>query len=217
MGQKTHPKGFRLVVDRDWRSRYFASKKDFPAYIRADRIIRDYITQHLRFAAVSKVDIERAGSRLRVTIHSGRRGVIIGRKGQELDKLRDKLKQAINKTNLPSAPALDLILEIQEVTKPEVDAQLVAENIALQIEKRAHFRRLLKKAVQTAMSLGVKGIRVQCSGRLGGAEIARTEKQKDGSASLQTLRQPIDYGFFEARTIYGLIGVKCWIAHKSKS
>lgn len=217
MGQKTHPKGFRLVVDRDWRSRYFASKKDFPAYILADRIIRDYITQHLRFAAVSKVDIERAGSRLRVTVHSGRRGVIIGRKGQELDKLRDKLKQAINKTKLPSAPTLDLILEVQEVAKPEVDAQLVAENIALQIEKRAHFRRLLKKAVQTAMNLGAKGIRVQCSGRLGGAEIARTEKQKEGSVSLQTLRQPIDYGFFEARTIYGLIGVKCWIAHKSKN
>lgn len=217
MGQKTHPKGFRLVVDRDWRSRYFASKKDFPAYIKGDRIIRDYVAQHLRFAAVSKLDIERAGSRLRVTIHSGRRGVIIGRKGQELDKLRDRLKEAITKSMLPSSSPLELILEIQEVPKPELDAQLVAENIALQLEKRASFRRELKKGVQNAMKLGAEGILIQCSGRLGGGDIARTEKQRAGKVPLQTLREPIGYGFAEAKTIYGRIGVKCWILLKSKN
>lgn len=217
MGQKIHPKGFRLVVDRDWRSRYFAGKKDFPLFIKTDHIIREFIAKHLRSAAVAKVDIERAGSRLRVTIHTGRRGVIIGRKGQELDKLRDKLKQEIKQNTAQKASNLDLILEIQEVARPETDAQLVSENIALQIEKRVPFRRLLKRAVQTAMNLGVDGIRVQCSGRLGGAEIARTEKQREGRVPLHTLRENIQYGFFEARTIYGLIGVKCWICHKSKN
>ncbi len=217
MGQKTHPKGFRLVVNKDWDSRYFASPKDFPLWIKTDYIIRAFIAKNLRNAAVAKVNIERAGSRLRITIHTGRRGVIIGRKGQELDKLRDKLKQEIKNNTPQNTSNIDLILEIQEVARPETDAQLVAENIALQIEKRVPFRRLLKRAVQTAMNLGVDGIRVQCSGRLGGAEIARTEKQREGRVPLHTLRENIQYGFFEARTIYGLIGVKCWICQKSKS
>lgn len=211
MGQKVNPKGFRLAVKRNWDSRYYASKKDFPAFLRADYLIRHKLKKKLRFAAVSRVEIERAGTRVRVTIHTARRGVVIGRKGQELDKMREDLKKEVAKEFLGNSSLMDLILDIQEVKRPDLDAQLVSESIALQIERRVPFRRALKKAVDTAMSLGAKGIRVQCAGRLGGAEIARTEKQRKGRVPLHTLREDIQYGFSEATTLYGLIGVKCWI------
>lgn len=217
MGQKVHSKGFRLRINRDWDSRYYASKKEFPGFVKSDFFIRSLIKQELRLAAISHIEIERAGQRIRVTIHTGRRGVVIGRKGQDLDKLRDKIKIAVAKASAQKLAAIDIILEVQEVAKPELNAQLVAEGIALQIERRASLRRVLKRAVQTSMSLGADGIRVQCSGRLGGAEIARVEKQREGRVPLHTLREQIQYGFSEASTVYGLIGVKCWICHKSKN
>ena len=214
MGQKTNPKSFRLSVKRNWDSRYYADKKALPSLIKSDYMIRQKLKEKLKSAAVSRVEIERAGERVRVTIHTGRPGVVIGRKGQELEKLREELKVEALKGFEGTKKSLDVILDIQEIKKPDLDAQLVSESIALQLARRISFRRAMKKAVQTAMSLGADGIRIQCSGRLGGAEIARTEKQKEGSVPLHTLREDIDYGFSEANTVYGIIGVKCWICKK---
>lgn len=205
MGQKTNPIGFRLAVRRNWQSRWFATKKDFPALLAEDQKIREHLMQKLKQAAVPRIFIERAGNRVRVKIYTARPGVVIGRKGAEVDNIKAELAKLTGK---------DVLLDIQEVKKPEIEAQLVAENIALQLERRVAFRRAMKKAVELAMSLGAEGIRIQCSGRLGGAEIARREWQRKGRVPLHTLRENIDYGFSEAHTVYGKIGVKCWICKK---
>lgn len=206
MGQKVNPIGFRLPVRRNWQSRWYATKKDFPVLLKEDNDIREFLGKKLRYAAVPLISIERAGDRVRVKIYTARPGVVIGRKGQELDKLKDELKEFCKR---------DVLLDIQEVKKPDLVAKLVAENIALQIERRVSFRRAMKKAMQTAMSMGADGIKVQCSGRLGGAEIARTEWLRVGRIPLHTLRENIDFGFVEAFTVYGKIGIKCWICNKA--
>ena len=202
MGQKVNPKGFRLAVTKDWDSRWYATKKQFPEFIAEDHKIRTFLESRLRYASVPRIFIDRSGGRVRVRVYTARPGVVIGRKGQELDKLRADLVKGVGH---------EIILDIHEIKKPDLEAQLVAENVALQLERRIAFRRAMKKAVQTTMSLGAQGIKVQCSGRLGGMDIARTEHQRAGRVPLQTLREPIDYGFTEANTTYGLIGVKCWI------
>ncbi len=202
MGQKVHPTSFRLQVRRDWESRWYAEKEEFGAFILEDYKIRELITKKLRYAAVPRIFIERAGSRIRVKIFTARPGIVIGRKGQELEKIKESLFKLVKK---------DILLDIQEVKKPDLVAQLVAENVALQLERRIAFRRAMKKAIQTSMSLGAEGIRVQVSGRLGGTDIARTEMQRAGRVPLHTLRENINYGSIEAHTVYGVIGVKCWI------
>ena len=207
MGQKVNPIGFRLSVRRDWKSRWYASKKEFPSLIKEDQKIRGFLNKKLKYASVPKILIERASNRVRVKIFTARPGFVIGRKGQELDKIKDDLSKMVGR---------EVIVDVQEVKKPEVQAQLVAENVALQLERRISFRRAMKKTVQTTMSMGADGIRIQCSGRLGGAEIARTEQQRSGRVPLHTLRENIDYGFAEAQTVYGIIGVKCWICMPSE-
>lgn len=202
MGQKVHPTGFRLAVTRNWDSRWYASKQDFPDFIREDFKIRQFLTDKLRYASVPRIFIERASGRIRVKVFTARPGVVIGRKGAELDKLKDGLNKLVDK---------DIMLDIQEVKRPDLSAQLVAENVALQLERRIAFRRAMKRAVQTTMAMGADGIRIQCSGRLAGADIARTEQQRMGKVPLQTLRANISYGLSEASTVYGIIGVKCWI------
>ncbi|MCC5839763.1 MAG: 30S ribosomal protein S3 [Opitutales bacterium] len=202
MGQKVNPIGFRLAVRRDWQSRWFARKKDFGNLIEEDYRIREFLGEKFRYAAVPRIFIERAGSRIRVKVFTARPGIVIGSKGRELEKIKADLSKLVNK---------DILLDIQEVKKPDLVAQLVAESVALQLERRIAFRRAMKKAVQGTMSVGALGIRLQVSGRLGGADIARTETTRAGSVPLHTLRANVDYGFAEARTVYGLIGVKCWI------
>lgn len=206
MGQKVNPNGFRLSVRRNWESRWYAPKSEFPHFVEEDYRIRAYLNEKLRYASVPKIFIERAGQRVRVKIFTARPGIVIGRKGQELEKVKDKLEKITGR---------EIMLDIQEVKKPELVAQLVAENVGLQLERRISFRRAMKKAVQSTMSMGADGVRIQCSGRLGGAEIARTELQRDGRVPLHTLRENIDYGFTEARTVYGIIGIKCWLCKKT--
>jgi small subunit ribosomal protein S3 len=202
MGQKVNPIGFRLSVRRDWQSRWFASKKDFGANLEEDYRIRSFLEEKFRYAAVPRIFIERAGARVRIKVFTARPGIVIGRKGTELEKIKEGLNKLIKN---------EVILDVQEVKKPDLVAQLVAESVALQLERRISFRRAIKKAVQSTMSVGAKGIRLQVSGRLGGADIARTESARSGSVPLHTLRANIDYGFTEARTVYGKIGVKCWV------
>jgi small subunit ribosomal protein S3 len=202
MGQKTNPIGLRIAVNKDWRSKWYADKKDFGKLLEEDRQIRGLLKKKLESASVPKILIERAATRCRITILTARPGVVIGRKGAEIDKLKEELSKMTGK---------EVYVDIQEVKQPEVDAQLVAENVALQLERRVSFRRAMKKAVQTAMDFGAEGIKVRCGGRLGGAEIARVEKYHEGRVPLHTLRANIDYGFAEARTMYGKLGVKCWI------
>lgn len=205
MGQKTNPIGFRLAVRRNWQSRWYAKKKDMPALILEDQIIRTKLMEKLKQASVPRIFIERAGNRVRVKIYTARPGIVIGKKGQLVEEMKADLIKITGK---------DVLLDIQEVKKPEIEAQLVADNVALQLERRIAFRRAMKKAVEMAMALGAEGIRIQCSGRLGGADIARREWQRKGRVPLHTLRENIDYGFSEARTLYGKIGVKCWICKK---
>lgn len=205
MGQKTHPIGFRLSVNRNWQSRWYARKSQFADTLFEDHIIRSKLMEKLKFASVPRIFIERASARVRVKIFTARPGIVIGRKGQEIEKIKEELSKAIGK---------EILLDIQEVKKPELDATLIAENVALQLERRISFRRAMKKAVQMAMSLGANGIKVQVGGRLGGADIARTEVQRQGSVPLHTLREEIDYGTAEARTVYGIIGIKCWVFNK---
>ncbi len=203
MGQKVNPIGFRLAINRDWRSRWFASKKEFPQLLHDDMQIRNYVKKKLQLAAVSKIVIERAWNSLRVTIHTARPGIVIGRKGSEIEKMTaDIAKMSGGK---------QVKIDIQEIKTPELEAQLVAENVALQIERRISFRRAMKKTVLTTMDFGAEGIRIRCAGRLGGAEISRAEWYREGKVPLHTLRQPIDYGFAEANTIAGKIGIKVWI------
>lgn len=204
MGQKVNPIGFRLSVRRDWDSRWYADKKTFPGYVAEDKKIRDFLKKKMKYAAVPKVFIERSGPKVRIKLFTARPGIVIGRKGSELEKLKEELQKVTGR---------EIMLDIQEIKKPDVVAQLVAENVALQLERRISFRRAMKKAIQTTMSMGAEGIRLQCSGRLGGAEIARTEQARQGRVPLHTLRENIDYGFAEADTVYGKIGIKCWICN----
>src|SRR4029453_7374817 len=209
MGQKVNPIGFRLAVNRDWRSKWYASPQEMPAFLHSDLKIRNYVKKKLLFAAVSKIVIERAWNSIRVTIYTARPGIVIGRKGAEIEKMTEEISKM--------AKGKQIKIDIQEIKSPELDAQLVAENVALQIERRIAYRRAMKKAVQTAMDFGAEGIRLRCSGRLNGAEISRSEWYREGKVPLHTLRTGIDYGFAEANTVYGKIGVKCWICKKEEA
>ena len=202
MGQKVNPIGMRLGVNRTWESRWYARKGDYAGLLHEDLKIRDTLMRDLRQAGVARVVIERPHKKCRVTIHSARPGVIIGKKGADIEKLKSKIASMTNS---------EVVVNIVEVRKPEVDAQLVAESIAQQLERRVGFRRAMKRAVQSAMRLGALGIRINCGGRLGGAEIARTEWYREGRVPLHTLRANIDYGVAEAMTAYGICGVKIWI------
>jgi len=207
MGQKTHPIGFRLAVRRNWESRWYTDKQNFSNYLEEDFRIRKTLTDRLRYASVPRIFIERASNRIRVKIYTARPGIVIGRKGQELEKLKTQLNKLVNR---------EVMLDIQEIKKPELDAQLVAENVALQLERRISFRRAMKKTVQIAESLGAQGIKIRVAGRLGGSDIARAEMVKRGRIPLHTLRENIDYGFAEASTVYGVIGVKCWLLREDE-
>ena len=201
MGQKVHPIGFRLGVIKTWDSRWF-SQKNYAALLHEDIKIRKIVKERLMHAGVSKIEIERAGQKAKINIHTARPGIIIGKKGAEVDKLKKDLETMTGK---------QMYINIQEIRRPELEAQLVAENIALQLERRIAFRRAMKKAVTSALRLGAQGIKITCSGRLAGAEIARTEWYREGRVPLHTLRADIQYGFFEAKTTMGQIGVKVWI------
>ncbi len=202
MGQKVNPIGFRLGVNRTWDSRWYAEKGEYADLLHSDLKLRDYILKNHKNAGISKVIIERPHKKCRVTIHTARPGVIIGKKGADIEKLRRKLAQLAG---------TDVHLNVVEVRKPEIDAQLVADNIAQQLERRVAFRRAMKRAVQSAMRMGAGGIRINCGGRLGGAEIARTEWYREGRVPLHTLRSHIDYGTATAITAYGTNGIKVWI------
>ncbi len=201
MGQKVNPHGIRLGINKTWSSRWF-SKADYTKLLHQDLKIKSYVEKKLSNASISKINIERAAKKVRISIYSSRPGIIIGKKGADIETLKNDLSKMSN---------LEVFLDIKEVRKPEVEAKLVAENIASQLEKRISFRRAMKKAVQSAMRLGAKGVKVVCSGRLGGAEIARTEKYHEGSVPLHTLRGDIDYATAEAETTYGICGIKVWI------
>ena len=201
MGQKVNPYGIRLGINKTWSSRWF-SKNEYTKLLHQDLKIKSYVEKKLKNASISKINIERAAKKLRLSIYSSRPGIIIGKKGADIETLKKDLSKMSN---------LEVFLDIKEVRKPEVEAKLVAENIASQLEKRISFRRAMKKAVQSAMRLGAKGVKVVCSGRLGGAEIARTEKYHEGSVPLHTLRGDIDYSTAEAETTYGICGIKVWI------
>jgi small subunit ribosomal protein S3 len=202
MGQKVNPIGFRLPVRRDWQSRWYGDKKSYPLWVREDFLIRRFLFRELHFASIAKIFIERAAGKVRVRICTPRPSAVLGRKGQDLDLLTQKLRKVCPQ---------DVLIDIQEVKKPELVARLVAEGVASQLERRISFRRATKKALQITMGAGAQGVKVQCSGRLGGAEIARTETQRVGRIPLHTLREDIDYALVEAQTVYGKIGVKCWI------
>jgi small subunit ribosomal protein S3 len=202
MGQKVHPNGIRLGISKPWVSTWYANTKDYSETLNSDHKVRQYLTKELKAASLSKIVIERPAKSIRVTLHTARPGVVIGKKGEDVEKLR----QAV--TKLAGVPAQ---INIAEVRKPELDAQLVADGIASQLERRVMFRRAMKRAVQNAMRLGAKGIKVEVSGRLGGAEIARSEWYREGRVPLHTLRADIDYATSEALTTYGIIGVKVWI------
>src|SRR3989454_2274351 len=202
MGQKVNPVGFRVSVTKDWLSKWYADKKDYAPLLLEDIKIRTIVKTKLMSAAVPKITIERYANRARITIHTARPGIVIGRKGAEIDKLKEEVGKLTGK---------EIYVDIVEVKQPEANAQLVAENIALQLERRISFRRAMKKTVQTAMDFGALGIKVACGGRLGGSEIARHEKYRVGKIPLHTLRADIDYGFAEAQTVYGKIGVKVWV------
>jgi len=205
MGQKTNPIGLRLIVNKDWRSKWYADKKDFGELLVEDHKIRQLLKSKLQAAAVPRIQIERATSRCRITIHSARPGVVIGRKGAEIDSIKEELSKMTGK---------EVYVEIAEVKNPELDAQLVAENICMQLERRVAFRRAMKRTVQVTMDMGALGIRLRVAGRLNGADIARCENTREGAVPLHTLRANIDYGFAEAASQYGVIGVKCWICRK---
>ena len=203
MGQKVNPIGFRLAVQKDWRSKWYAPKKEYADALHSDIAIRNYLKSKLQQAAISKIVIERAWNLVRVTLHTARPGLVIGRKGQEIDVMSQKISDMCGGRQVK--------IDISEIKQPELDAQLVAETIAVQLERRISFRRAMKRAVQTSMEFGADGIRVRCAGRLGGGDIARAEWYRQGKVPLQTLRIPIDYGFYEASTVYGIIGVKVWL------
>ncbi|MEW6662810.1 MAG: 30S ribosomal protein S3 [Bacillota bacterium] len=202
MGQKVHPKGLRLGIIKDWDAKWYADKKEFATLLHEDLKLRKYLKKRLFAAGIAGIEIERTANRVKITIRTAKPGVVIGRGGTEVDNLRKDLEKMTGR---------QINLNIIEIKKPEIDAQLVAENIAAQLEKRISFRRAMKQAVSRAMRLGAEGIRIACAGRLAGAEIARTEWYAEGKVPLHTLRADIDYGFAESNTTYGKIGVKCWI------
>ena len=201
MGQKVHPYGFRLGFNKTWRSRWFADK-DYAKLLHEDLKLRDSLKQRFSHAGVSKIEIERAANKLKIDIHTSRPGIIIGRKGTEVDKLKQEIQKKTNR---------EVFVTIQEIQKPELDAQLIAESVAMQLEKRVAFRRAMRKAVESALRFGARGIKIRVSGRLNGAEIARTEGYKEGRIPLHTLRADIDYAQSTARTTFGTIGVKVWV------
>jgi len=203
LGQKTHPIGNRLGIIKTWNSRWYA-KKAYSEFLLEDLTIRKLLKERLYHAGVPRIEIERAGQNMRVIIHTARPGIIIGKKGTEVEKLRKDLKLMTGK---------EVAIDIKEIRKPEIDAQLVAENIALQLEKRVAFRRAMKKAVASALRFGILGVKISCSGRLGGSEIARSEWYREGRVPLHTFRADIDYGFSKAKTTYGIIGIKVWMYH----
>lgn len=208
MGQKVNPIGFRLPITRDWSSRWYASEKEFAGFLHADTKIRRGLKKKLKSAAVSRIIIERAWNSVRVTIVTARPGIVIGRKGSEIETMTQEISLL--------AGGKQAKIDIVEVKQPEIDATLVAESIASQLERRIGFRRAMKKAMQLAMDLGAEGIKIRASGRLGGSEIARTEIVRSGTIPLHTLRKNIDYGFAEADTVAGKIGIKCWICKKDE-
>ncbi|MDK2955106.1 MAG: small subunit ribosomal protein [Desulfovibrionales bacterium] len=201
MGQKVHPYGFRLGYNKNWLSRWF-SRRDYPAYVLEDDKLRKFVKKKLFHAGISHVEIERAGGKVRLIVHTARPGIVIGRKGVEIEKLREELRHKFRQ---------DFALEVTEIRRPEINAQLVAESVATQLERRVAFRRAMKRTVGLSRKFGAEGIKIMCSGRLAGAEIARTEWYRDGRVPLHTLRADIDYGYAIARTTYGVIGVKVWI------
>ena len=202
MGQKVNPKGFRIGVIKDWDAKWFANKKDFSSMLIEDVKVRKYVKKKLYAAGISRIQIERAANRVKVTIHAAKPGIVIGRGGTEVENLRKELENLTGK---------QINVNISEIRVPELDATLVAENIAAQLEKRIAFRRAMKQAVSRSMKIGSKGIKISCAGRLAGAEIARTEWYSEGKVPLHTLRADIDYGVAEANTTYGKIGVKVWL------
>ncbi len=201
MGQKVHPYGFRLGYNKNWQSRWF-SKKEYPAFVFEDHNIRKYVKKLLFASGLARIEIERAGGKVRLILSTARPGIVIGRKGVEIEKLRADLRKKYGR---------EFAIEVNEIRRPETESQLVAENIAQQLERRVAFRRAMKRTVSMARKFGAEGIKITCSGRLAGAEIARTEWYRDGRVPLQTLRADIDYGYAEASTTYGIIGVKVWI------
>ena len=203
MGQKTHPIGFRLGISTTWVSRWYGDKKNYARQVHEDVKIRNFLKKKLYHTGVSRIEIERAAGKVVINIHTSRPGLVIGKKGAGIDAMRDEIRQKFTTS--------DPVVNIREVRKAEMDAQLVAENIASQLERRVAFRRAMKKAVQAALKLGAEGIKIQCAGRLGGAEIARREWYREGRVPLHTLRANIDYGFTEAHTTYGIIGIQTWV------
>ena len=201
MGQKVNPIGFRLGIVKTWESRWYAGKK-YSDYILEDYKLRQFLKKKLFHAGVSKIEIERSAKRIRLRIFASRPGIVIGKKGSEIANLKKDLEKIVSQ---------EIFIDIQEVRKPEIDAQLLAENVALQIERRVAFRRAMKRGITSAIRFGAEGVKIICSGRLGGAEMARTEQYREGRVPLHTLRADIDYGFTEARTTYGIIGVKVFI------
>ena len=208
MGHKVSPLANRLGFTRTWNSRWFSNRQQFGKLLMEDEKIRNHLRKALASAAISKVEIERTPSRVRLIIHSARPGIVIGRRGADIDRLRDELRGFVNR---------ELAIDIKEVKNPAIDPQLISENIAFQLEKQIGFRRAMKRAIQLAMSSGAKGIRLRCAGRLGGAEMSRVETYREGSVPLGTFRAEIDYGFSEAKTTYGRIGVKCWLHRPAES
>jgi len=204
LGQKVHPIGLRLGIVKTWDSRWYADKKLYASYILEDHKLRRYIKKKLFHAGISRIEIERSSKRVRLRIYTARPGIVIGKKGSEIAQLKKELEKQVNH---------EVFIDIQEVRKPEINAQLVAENVALQIERRVAFRRAMKRGVSSAMRFGAKGVKIMCAGRLGGAEMARREWYREGRVPLHTLRADIDYGFIEAKTTYGVIGVKVLIFH----
>ncbi len=202
MGHKVHPTGFRLGVIKDWTSKWYADTKNYADFLNTDIKVRDFIRQKLKQASISRVQIERPARNARITIHTARPGIVIGKKGEDVEALRQTVAKMMG---------VPVHINIEEVRKPELDAQLVAESVAQQLERRIMFRRAMKRAVTNAMRLGGKGVKICLAGRLNGAEIARTEWYREGRVPLHTLRADIDYGFAEAHTTYGIIGVKLWI------
>ena len=205
MGQKVHPNGIRLGITTDWTSKWYANSQTYPDFVYADHQVREFIKRKLKDASVSRIQIERPSKKANITIHTARPGIVIGKKGEDIERLRREVAQLLE------MPINDVRLNISEIRKPELDSQLVAEGIAQQLERRVMFRRAMKRAVTNTMRLGAGGIKVKVSGRLNGAEIARSEWYREGRVPLHTLRAEIDYGFAEAKTTYGIIGVKVWI------
>ena len=207
MGQKTHPYGLRLGVIDDWQSKWYAKDEKFADFLYEDIVLRRYLMKRFEHASLAKVGIERTPKKVNVNLFTARPGVVIGKKGEELERLKSELQYLTGK---------EIYISVHEIKRPEADAKLVAENIARQLEKRVSFRRAMKRAMQSAMRMGIEGVKIQCGGRLGGAEIARVEKYAEGRVPLHTLRADIDYATATAKTVYGSVGIKVWIMHGEK-